>query len=228
MSPSAQAALERAYQRRVLFAVEVLDAVTLAPVVRGLRVVADGLRGKPIVNSRGMFVWLDEDLARLQKVAIDPGDLPYQPAEIPAAALTRPLTTIALAPRVDYPFSAGVTGLRGTLLETRVPLPQRGAPVAGAELWLRWLDDDGTTWHDAPTSARSRPSGDFVAFLRLAPADRPRLDATGAFTVRVHARRGADERRSTDLTLPRGSMADPETFAQGAEALSFAWSELQP
>ncbi len=96
--------LEQAYQRNVLFAVEVLDAVTLDRVTQGLRVTAPGLKGNPIVNAGGLFVWLREDPTALQKVSIDTGVLPYESTEIAAAQVQMPLSVVELAPRSNYPF----------------------------------------------------------------------------------------------------------------------------
>jgi hypothetical protein len=219
---------ERAYTRVALFALELLDGVTLARVSEGVTVVASGVRGKPMVNTSGLFVWLNEDLSSLEKVSIDPGALPFQAREIGRAQLRlpplpQPLTTIELAPRVDYPFAVGITGLRGTLIESRFDSTPR--PVTDAELRLRWLDEDALTWRDAPTRTRTNASGDFAAILRLGPSDVPLLDASGAVTVRLFATRAAvNERSSADVKLPTGRVAEPTT----SNALSFAWGDLQP
>ena len=79
---------ELAYHRRVLFAIEVIDSVTLERVAQrplgtpkglkelsrratqGLTVAAVGLKGTPVVNAGGLFVWLHEDTSALQKVTI--------------------------------------------------------------------------------------------------------------------------------------------------------------
>jgi hypothetical protein len=218
---------EEAYVRRGLFAIELLDPVTLERVSDGVRITADGLRGKPYVNSGGMFVWLDEDLSRLTRVSIDPRSLPYERVELqrgqlnlpPAAA---PVTTVSLFPRVDYPFSAGITAARGTLIGDRFGPP---VPVASAEVHLRWLDDDGVTWRDAPTVSRTNARGDFVVVMRPAAIAVPQVDATGALTVRLIASRdGIGERVSLDVKLPQGRVADPSTLP----VLIFAWDELQP
>lgn len=223
MSLPFEVQLEKAYERRVLFAVELLDAVTLSRVSQGVKkVVAEGLkRGQPIVNSSGYFVWLEDDITSLQKVTFDLGVLPYEGIELAAADVTQPLTTIELQPRADYPFASGITGIRGTLIEERVNPP---APVEDAEVGLRWLDDDGVTWRDAPTTSRTNSDGDFVSILRLAPTDVPDLDADRKLTVRLRARRNANERTSSDLKLLQGRVADPSTLS----ALTFAWDELQP
>lgn len=212
--PLEMRAPEQAYLRDTLFGVELLDAVTLARVSDGVDVVAEGLHGKPIVNASGLFVWLREDLTRLQKVTIDPLLLPYETVEIAPADLTLPLTVVELPPRADYPFGDGVTGMRGTLIEDR----SGRVPVRGAAVHLRWLDEN-SVWRDAPAPSHTGGGGDFVAALRLKAAEVPLLDSDGALTVRLRARRGADEHESTDLKLQQGRIADPFTFA---------WDELQP
>ena len=217
--------LEDAYRRRSLFAIELLDAVTLERVAHGVKVVAEGLQGKPIVNHGGVFVWMQEDLTPLQKVTIDPGTLPYEKIEREPADLTlppdpRPLTTIELPPRIDYIFAPGITGLRGTLIEEQVVPP---VPVENAEVSLRWLDDDLVTWRDAPTISHTNSKGDFLSILRLAPAEKPNLD-NGSVTVRLRVRRNGNERSSADFKLLQGRVTDPSTL----DPLTFAWDDLQP
>jgi hypothetical protein len=224
---------ERAYRRRGFFALELLDPVTLDRVNAGIVVVADGLRAQPFLNSSGMFVWLNdgsEDIGRLRRISIDPRTLPYDavellPAQLNLPPLPAPVTTIEMPPRVDYPFSAGTTAARGTLIEERPAPNQPPTPVQNADVHLRWLDDDGTTWRDAPTISRTNSRGDFVAVLRLAAAQVPHVDANGAMTVRLRVRReGSTERQSPDFKLPQGRVADPSTLS----TLTFAWDELQP
>lgn len=217
--------LEQAYACDVLLAVELLDAVTLERIGRDMTVTAEGLQGKPIMNKSGFFVWLREDFEQLEKLVIDPGRLPYESVERAKAGVQQPLTSIELSPRPGYPFPSGITGLLGTLLEERPPQPR--VPVVNAEVHLKWRDDLGNL-HDAPTITHTNENGDFVAFLRFVPNETPQLDAKGALTVRLRARRGSDERGSLDLTLPAGHIADPSTFPQGTDALIFAWDELQP
>jgi hypothetical protein len=222
--------LEEGRWRRVLFAVEVLDGVTLERLSEGLEVEADGLRGKPRRNVAGAFVWLDEDLTPLRKVTVDPQRLPYEPVELLPGELRLPpaATVVQLPPRADYPFAAGTTGLRGSLVESRTTPPPPPTPLAGAAARLQWLDDDGVNWREAATAARTSPRGDFVAILRLAAGEVPKLDPAGALTVRLRVGRGGVERTSTPLQLPSGRVADPATFPHGASALTFAWDELQP
>jgi hypothetical protein len=224
-----QLPVEEAYSRRVLFGIELLDAVTLTRVTEGVKVMADGLRGKPIVNSSGMFVWLDEEIQNLRKVSIDTGNLPYEGLELDRAKLNLPpvkpsFTTIELQPRVSYSFARGVTGLRGTLIEERVNPPQPSAPVRNAAVRLQWLDDDNN-WRIASTISHTDPKqGDFVSILRLSPIEVPHLEQ-GKVTVRLLASRdGGLERRSDNFRLPQGRVTDPST----ANPLIFAWDELQP
>jgi hypothetical protein len=218
--------LEEAYRRRVLFGIELLDAVTLSPVNQGLTVVARGLLGKPIVNAGGLFVWLQEDIQNLQTISIDPGALPYEGLELERSQLNLPpikpaLTTIELQPRVGYSFGPGITGLRGTLIESRFDPPK---PVANAAVHLQWLDDENN-WHNAPTTSQTDQNrGDFVSILRLGPTEVPLLDK-GEVTVRLRAsRNGGAERGSDDFKLSQGRITDPSTL----NPLTFAWDELQP
>jgi len=217
--------VEEAYSRRSSFGIELLDAVTMSRVSYGVKVTAEGLQGRPVVNSGGVFVWLEEDLTPLQRLSIDPGILPYEKVELDRADLTlppnpRPLTTVELSPRVDYTFAPGVTGLRGTLIEQRV-VPS--VPVQDGEIRLRWLDDDNVTWHDAPTISHTNSTGDFVSILRFAPTEKPNHD-NGFVTVRLRVRRNGNERSSGDFKLLQGRVTDPSTL----DPLTFAWDELQP
>jgi hypothetical protein len=220
---------EQAYRRRGLFALELLDPVTLERVSDGVRVVAEGLRGASYVNSGGVFVWQTEDITKLLKVSIDPKTLPYDrlellPAQLKLPPAPSPVTTIELRPRVDYAFSAGTTAARGTLIEDRVPPSQTPTPVRNADVHLRWLDDDGTTWRDALPISSTNARGDFAAVLRLAASEVPQVDVSGAVTVRLRViRNGSNARTSADFKLLQGRVADPSTLS----TLVFAWDELQ-
>ncbi len=193
---------EQAYARDVLFAVELLDAVTLERIGPGMTVTAEGLQGKPVVNNSGFFVWLQEDFEQLEKLVVNSGRLPYEYVEKAKADVQRPLTSIELSPRPDYSFPSGITGLLGTLLEERPPRPR--IPVANAKLYLKWLDDLGNL-QDPPTISHTNENGDFVVFLRFAQNEVPQVDAKGALTVRLQVVRDSETRRSPDLKLTRGS-----------------------
>ena len=224
---------EKAYQRNVLFAVEVLDAVTLQRLSDGVTVKATGLVHGPTTNSSGFFVWLQEDASALQSVSVDPGVLPFEPTQLPAAQVQMPLSRIELPPTCTYPFATGMTGLCGSLIEQRVTAPDVAQPVTDASVHLLWLADDGVTWNDAPTVSHTNVNGDFAVMLRFTPADAPNLDANNYLTVRLRAARASTgtELGSGNFSLQLGRVADALTYLQtgGAPpALVFAWNELTP
>jgi hypothetical protein len=220
-----QIPFELSYRREVLLAVELLDAVTLERVSQGIKVNAEGLQAKPVLNASGLFVWLgkDEDFAVLRRISVDPGLRPYEKVEREAAHVLRPLTRIELPPRIDYPFASGITGLRGTLIERPVISPEQPDPVRDGKVRLRWLDDDGQ-WKDGVVTSRTDPKrGDFVSILRLAPDEKPNVDADGLITVRLRvSREGVNDRNSADLKLLPGRIKNPSD----SNRLTFAWNEL--
>jgi hypothetical protein len=199
--------LERAWRREVQFALQLLDPVTLERVSQGIAVTAVGLAGAPIVNAGGLFVWLKE-AAPFDRLVVDPGTSPYEPFEIPAAQVQRPLHTVRLTPRADYPFAAGITALRGALYASAVPAGTDPVPVAGATIRLAWLDEDHVTWIAAPATAVTDARGQFAAVLRLARDEVPALDGSGAMSVRVFARRPPLGEKYSDLQLPHGRVTD--------------------
>lgn len=211
--------VERAFERRVLFAVDLIDAVTLETVTRNVEVVATGLKGKPIINCGGSFVWLEEGNAQPQQVIVDTANAPYESVTVPAPVLPARTVRIELAPTYDYPFVPGVTAMRGTLLESRTGIR---IPVAGVQIWLQWIDDTagGTTWIDAPTRCHTSANGDFAVLLRFTPEQVPKPGTGGGLSVRLRANRQGNQRTSTQFTIPEGRVAD---------ALPpFAWDELVP
>jgi hypothetical protein len=212
---------EVAFTRNVLFAVEILDAVTLEPVTRDINVSAIGLARKPIVNYSGAFVWLEEGTAKPLQIVVDATNTPYESITLPVPAATS--MRIELAPRYDYPFPSGITALRGSLIERRTVTPV--VPVNAAELWLQWIDDEqvGTAWIDAPTRSHSRDNGDFATHLRLTRKQKPRA-ANGQLRCRLSVRHDGLTRTSAEFELAEGHVADrvkdpPEPFA---------WNELLP
>jgi hypothetical protein len=214
--------VETSRQRNVLFAVELLDAVTLERVNQGITVKAQGLRRKPVSNSGRLFVWIkqtpQEDTTALRSLAIDTGELPYQSATFDSSQVQAPqLTTIILAPRVNYPFQAGVTGLRGTLIESNFGARR---PVLDGSVRLQWIDPF-SNWIDSPPVSRTETDkGDFVAILRFLPNAKPDLNADGTIQVRLQADRPtAIARYSAPFNLTPGRLSAPAPFA---------WDELNP
>lgn len=211
--------------RVALFAIRVVDAVTLETIRQGVSVEAVGLRGRPIVNGSGLFVWLDEDLSKLERVAIDPGSLPFEAVTRERDDFDPPLdkpprlATIELPPRADYPFPTGITGLRGRLLVSKV-----SDPVAGAEINLQWRTDETEDWINAPTISHTTPQGDFVTTLRLGRGQAPMRDPEGLYLVRLQARRdGTPAHTATPFPLPPGRISDPTDD----DPLTFFWDELE-
>jgi len=214
--------VEKSRERSVLFAVELRDAVTLERVNQGISVDAQGLRRKPICNSGGLFVWIkqtpQEDTTALQALASDNGELPYQSVTLDSSQVQAPhLTTISLAPRVNYPFQAGVTGVRGTLIESNFGTRRS---VLDATVRLQWIDHSSNWIDSPPLSNTGMDKGDFVAILRLLPSDKPDLNTDGTMQVRLQTDRPtAITRYSPPFNLTPGRLSDP---------VQFAWDELQP
>jgi len=208
--------LEQAYRREAMLALELLDPVTLERVAQGVTVTAIGLAGPPIVNFGGLFVWLRQPVSAFQKLVIDPGTRPFAPMEIAASQVQRPLHTVELAPLAHYPFTPGITAIRGSLVERKVPAGGTPEPVAGAMIRLEWLHDDGIAWVPSPAIARTNAGGDFTSVLRHAPGQAPALDAQGRMTIRLFARRGAGGEKHQEIQLPHGRVLDAR----------YAWNEL--
>jgi hypothetical protein len=208
--------LERAWLREAMLAVELLDPVSLERVSQGVKVTAAGLAGIPIVNVGGLFVWLKQSMAHFDKLVIEPGTRPFERMEIAAAQVARPLHTVELRPLVSYPFTPGLSAIRGALYETRPPLGQLPQPVPGAAIRLAWLHEDKLTWISAPATAMTDAQGSFAAILRLAPKDVPALDAAGKMSVRLFAKRAAGGEKHQQFQLAHGRVVDA----------TYAWDEL--
>lgn len=218
---------ERAWEREVRFAVEVIDAVTMEPVWDGLTVKVKGLNATPIVSAGGRFVWLAEAGANPTEVEIDPGRLPYQlhkESVLPLPAPPAPqysFIRLELSPTPAYSFDAGTTGVRGTLLRKRVEDPLVALP--DVDVRLQWIDDNGPgpglDWKNAPTISKTDDHGDFVAILRLATNQIARTDAQQRMRVRVAATHGGLTLCSPELPIRPGYVADVQQ--------SFAWDEFQ-
>lgn len=207
---------EGAYQRKVLFAAEVLDGVTLGRISHGIMVSASAMRAGPVLNASGMFVWLDDGRPLTpQQVTVDPGLLPYQGASVAAPVLPNRLVQIELAPGRGYAFQPGTTALRFSLIESNL-----GAPVAApnTEVFLRWFDTGA--WIDAPLRSRTDAKGDASVALRFGRSDEPGKDAGGLLRVRLGARRTGVTTMSAEFSLPEGRVLD--------RALPFALNTFLP
>lgn len=166
--------------RRGAFAVELVDPVTLRPVVHGLKVSAVGVRSNPVRTLSDRFAWLGSDWP--EAIEVTPEGAPFLPERflapaMPAspAAADRALRFM-LRPTVAYPFGSGVTAVRGNLVERD---DGSQVPVAGARIQLAWFDLASSSWlpgppgpvsdEATPTEAVTDRRGDFAAFLRLRP-----------------------------------------------------------
>lgn len=212
--------------RTALVAVELLDPVTLSLIHSGVRVTAQGLTGSPIISWSGRFVWLAEDDAWPVTFTVEPGGEPYESEIQPAP--TRPpnllvapaesrLARITLRPTATYPFTDGVTSVRGQLRETEDPA---SAGISGADVWIRWANDApaGPPWVDALVRAQTNQAGEFAAFLRLPPKARPTVE-NGNLVVRIAVSR-AGQVREKEEQLPDGRSYDlPDALA---------WNKLTP
>ncbi|NHZ64601.1 hypothetical protein [Massilia genomosp. 1] len=195
---------ESAWRRQVLFAAEVLDGVTLTRISAGISVNASALGQAPVLNAGGVFVWLDDGRPLApQQVTVDPGLLPYQGASVASPVPPKRLVQIALAPARAYPFQAGTTALRFSLIESA-----SGAPVAAAhaEVFLRWFDSGA--WVDAPLRSRTDAHGDASVTLRFGRAEEPGKDGAGRLRVRLCAHRAGATTMSAEFALPEGRVTD--------------------
>lgn len=195
---------EAAYRRKVLFAAEVLDGITLARISDGITVRASALDQAPVVNAGGVFVWLDDGSPLVpQQVTVDPGLLPYQGASVASPLLPNRLVQIQLAPARAYPFQPGTTALRFSLIESNL-----GAPVAApdTEVFLRWFDSGA--WLDAPLRSRTDAKGDAGVTLRFSRSEEPGKNGAGQLRVRLCARRAGVTTMSAEFALPEGRVTD--------------------
>ena len=206
--------VEIGFNRRVQLAAEIVDGVTLAPVRNGIKVFAEGLRGKPVVNRSGFFVWLEEPGRQAQAIVVDAARTTYSGARV-EPLLPPDHRRIELAPTPAYVFPAGATGYRGTLIESRYG-PRK--PVAGTQVRLQW--SDGVAWIDAPLRSETNSKGDFATALRLTPKAEPRADSAGTLAVRLRFLREGTVRTSDEFALAQGRV--------GAAAGPFIWDELNP
>jgi hypothetical protein len=224
-------------RRRVLFAVALVDPITGRLVSRGLRVTADGLAGRPVVNHSGHFVWLSEGAARPTRVRVAPDGAPFEPESIAVGVLPDPAPDdpqlppvtvdpslrrlrIPLRPTPAYPFPDGVTLVHGRLKETTAA---DAAAVANAEVEPQWQLDDAATWKSSAARARTGATGEFTGALLL-PADAKPEGDSGKIAMRV-----VFDRAGVRKATPAGSVAPGSRVATPGGTPLFgvvAWDQL--
>ena len=204
---------EVAYARDVLFAVELVDPVALAPVTRNVTVAAPPLVRQPLRSFSGRFVWLREGDAWPASLVVEPDpalferatdEAPSRPADPDHPQDAELLARRVLVPARTYPFPDGVTVVRGRLVQSSGSPVQ---PVTDAHVRLQWFDSDSGTWSGdaASTPVLSRDAGEFAAFLRLPPSTTAPGDAAAFLRVRLRVVRPyQDPRTSPDLLVPPG------------------------
>ena len=224
--------------RKVLFAVELIDPVTQALVSQGVKVIAEGLTSKPIVNRSGRFVWLKEGEARPTSIIVEPGTRPYEavtasapqlPDDLDKATEAQRLVRIYLKPTRAYEFIEGITAVRGTLLKTTGGTV---APIAKAEVQLKWFDDNSQRWIQAPNSTTTDKDGEFAVFVRLLPKPPAQPDIVDGF-LRIHLRvtRNGETRKTPEDFGFLGQDREPKGRIPEGQVLrrhvTLAWDELQ-
>ncbi|MGH8240581.1 MAG: hypothetical protein ACREXP_26685 [Steroidobacteraceae bacterium] len=208
---------EKAWQRRVRLAVDVVDAVTGELIRDGIKVTVKEFRNAPIVNASGRYVWMLEPGVVPTEVEVDPQRLPYlqQSRPVPPPSLPPPPRTplcsvvrIELPPTSAYPFEAGTTGVRSTLIRDSAEFPP--VPLPSDEVWLQWSDDNQPApgWTDAPVRTRTDAAGDFAVIVRLATNQIARTDAQGRMQVRVAATHAGVTQFSPPQHIRPGYVAD--------------------
>jgi hypothetical protein len=235
-------------KRRVLFAVELIDPVSQSVVRDDVGITATGLIGAPVVSYSGRFVWREEGESWPERISVTVAG-PFLPQVVPApprptdlvnAGAGERLLRIALRPTPAYAFDAGITAVRGRVVEG---LEETSPPVTGALVQLAWRDDESNSWRPeppvsmggpdaSPAEAETDENGEFAVFLRLAPRppERPDVEA-GLLRARLQITRdeaGVTTRATPDtfefvLGSPTGRLPEAQPLARD---LVVAWTEL--
>jgi hypothetical protein len=231
--------------RQVLFAVELIDPITHSLVSRDVKVTADGITNKPIVNRSGRFVWLREGNAWPSDITFDPKSTPFErhvepavnhprPADLSKATPLERLVTITLRPTATYPFDTGATVVRGRLVEDATVDPRFAVPVPAATVHLVWQDMLSGAWFPPlpPLPPMTGSKGEFAAVLQLRPPalTDPDIDH-GLLKVQVRITRGAQTLRTKDnfpfLLNPAPGGRVPEGRLLPGD-VTLGWSQLVP
>jgi hypothetical protein len=231
-------------ERRVLFAVELIDPITQYAVWEDVKVTPAGITRDPIVNRSGRFVWLFEGTAWPGDITVEPDGIPFErhtqpapprPADLNTATPNERLVRIVLRPTAAYPFDTGATVVRGRLVEDTTV--QNPVPVPGALVQLAWFNLWTNVWSPGPPQPgevwpQSSTKGEFAALLQLnapPPAD-PDI-VRRLLAVRVQVTRGAQTRATPNNFPFLPSAADAGRVPEGRllpSDVTLGWSQLTP
>lgn len=217
-----------ALERKVLLALEIVDPVSRSRVSDRIKVSADGLARRPILNLSRCFVWLEEGDAWPIAIRVDVDGLPYATPPVleperPAAGEPPKLARIVLSPTERYPFPSGVLAISGVLQTS----PEPGSPpISDATLRLQWRYDNSESWNDG---VRTSPESDgrFCVFAR-STGNTHRPD--GLVIVRILISRKGHPDRSTGNDYPflKGSQTGCIRDGQAnPQPVMLAWNDLQ-
>lgn len=222
--------------RRVLFALELIDPITRTLVRSGFAVKAAGLQGLPIVSRSGRLVWFREGDAWPGAIRVTPGQAPFaeqvipappRPADLDKATPEERLVRITLRPTRTYRLADGITAVRGRLRESG---DEDARPIAGARVQLAWRDANTGRWSPrkpepetvdpdgdgapSPSEVETDRDGEFIVFLHLNPPKPAQPDVKNAMlAVRLQFTQG----RSDPVT--RATPNDFPFLADGAAAM---------
>jgi hypothetical protein len=222
-----------------MVAVEVLDPVTQLRVTRGLAVSAKGLDGDPLLSWSGRFVWVDQ-VQWPEEISVVPVGLPFanetvvpeRPPRFPEATAEQRRVRVVLRPTAAYPFSTGVTAIRGLLCERIDQDPI--VPVENARVQVAWREVRTGKWIPAPTTPVQAPStdskGQFGVFLRLPtlPPQMPDLEK-GLLKVRLQFTRDGTTRATPEDFSFLANPAPKGRVTEGAfltRDLKLGWVDL--
>lgn len=180
--------------QRAWFAVELIDPIALESVVSDLKVTLVGSESRPIVTGSGRFAWPLRDGAALpQQVSVRSlsriyADTTYRIQQPPAPVSRELLFRLMLKPLPGYPYTNGMTLVRGRLIETKPLAGQQPRGVGNASVRIRWRNRVGNppadVDSDGPAAACSA-SGHFASGLPLPRGALPRMLADDSLNARL-------------------------------------------
>jgi hypothetical protein len=152
-------------ERRSRLGIELIDALTGAPVVTASRV---NVGGAEVLHATGSRWFVEDALPATVIVVVDAEGYVSEAVSIalPAGDDPAPLVEVRLKPRTGYPFPPSLTRLVGLVVFDATELPARGAEVtvtpehggvAATTLATRTTDDGQFAMWFLPASALAPP-----------------------------------------------------------------------